>query len=237
MSRFASTGARALVVVLAAVASVAALTVSAQDEPKPAAGEFESSLPEPTEAHKVLRQEVGVWEAEITTWLAGPEQEPDVSRGVERNRMMPGGLWLISDFEAEMGGAPYHGHGHTGYDTKKQKYVGSWVDSMSTALTNLEGERDPATGAIVMEGESLDPVSGQPYRVRLVSTSDGRNSRSMTMFMGAPGGDEMIRAMEIRYTRRDGGEPKKKPGEPKKKPGEPKKKPGEPKKKPGEPDA
>jgi len=56
---------------------------------------------------------------------------PEVSTGVETNTLV-GGLWLVSDFQGRWGSQPFHGHGTFGYDTSKKKYVGIWVDSMST---------------------------------------------------------------------------------------------------------
>ena len=55
--------------------------------------------------------------------MSGPDSEPSVSKGVEVDKLMPGGLWLMNDFEGEFGGMAFHGHGVNGYDTQKKKYV------------------------------------------------------------------------------------------------------------------
>lgn len=226
MSRFASTGARVLVVAVAAVASVAALTV-AQDDPQPPREQgqagLDSFLPEPTKYHELLRQEVGVWDVEVRTYAAGPDQEPQVSKGVERNRLMAGGLWLISDFRGELAGTEYQGHGLTGYDSHKQAYVSSWADSMGAGLMVLEGNVDETSGELTLEGETVDPMSGQSLRVRLVASYDGPDSRRTVMSLAPRGGDEFVQAVEMRYTRQPDSERTKKSGEPKKKSGERKK--------------
>ena len=53
--------------------------------------------------------------------------------------MLAGGLWLISTFEGEFGGAKFEGRGQFGYDASKGKYVGTWIDSMSPNMSLLEG--------------------------------------------------------------------------------------------------
>ena len=85
------------------------------------------SPPEVTKQHEVLKQDVGVWDAEMKLWMA-PGQEPMTSKGVERNRMM-GGLWLISSFTVDLGGETFQGRGQFGYDSKKGKYIGTSISA------------------------------------------------------------------------------------------------------------
>lgn len=170
---------------------------SAQDEP----GDASAFLPRPTKEHERLQKDVGVWDAEIKTWTTGPEGEPTVSKGVERNRLLHGGLWLISNFEGDFAGIPFVGHGQTGYDPGKGKYVGAWVDSMSTRVMVQEGTYDEASETLTLEGE-LESPTGQVLEQQTVSRyKDG--VRSMTMSMRPKDSDgEFVKMMEITYTRR-----------------------------------
>ena len=105
--RSATIGARVLGMLVVAAVAVMTASVPAQDEPKGQDEDFPK--PEPTKYHRMLRKDVGVWDAEIKIWMA-PGQDPQVSRGVERNRML-GGIWLVSDFEGSFGDASFRGHG------------------------------------------------------------------------------------------------------------------------------
>ena len=131
-----------------------------------------------------------------------------MSRGVERNRML-GGIWLVSDFEGSFGDASFRGHGVYGYDSEKQKYVGTWVDTMNTTPMVMEGAYNEATKEMVFESESPDP-SGQVYETRSATTHRDDGTRVFTMSMRPKGEDgDYLTMMEITYTRRPGEDLKK----------------------------
>lgn len=159
---------------------------------------------QPTAEHKFLKSEVGVWEAEVKTYMGGPDAPPEVGKAVEVNRMMPGGLWLLSEFRGEFAGQPFTGRGQTGYDPYKKKYVGTWIDSMSPTLMILEGTYDEADRAMTLTGESVDPASGQPVKMKMVTTSKDDATRQFTMYMTAPGGGPEVKAMETTYKKLEG---------------------------------
>src|SRR5262245_51395340 len=98
----------------------------------------ELPMPKPGPEHEILKKDVGVWDATVETTMA-PGGKPSVSKGVETNALLGDGLWLIQDFKGEFAGVPFQGHGVAGYDSSKKKYVGTWVDSMSTGLSTTEG--------------------------------------------------------------------------------------------------
>src|SRR5687768_17037249 len=78
--------------------------------------------PKPTAEHEILASEEGTWDATITSFLGGPDGEPVVSKGTEINTVLTGGLWLVSKFEADLGGMKFEGRGHFGYDPLRKKY-------------------------------------------------------------------------------------------------------------------
>ena len=84
-------------------------------------------MPKPTPEHERLARDVGTWDATIKSWMQGPGSEPSVPKGVEVAKMMPGGLWVLSEFHGKFGDAAFHGQGQTGYDPVKKKYIGTWV--------------------------------------------------------------------------------------------------------------
>ena len=79
--------------------------------------------PQVTDHHKKLQREVGVWDGQMKMWMA-PDQDPQIVPLVETNTMLTGDLWLLSEFDC----GPFQGRGQIGYDTGKEKYVGTWID-------------------------------------------------------------------------------------------------------------
>jgi hypothetical protein len=155
----------------------------------------------PTEQHRKLRAEVGTWDVTIKSW-ADPNGDPIESKGTETDRLMPGGLWLIQDFRGEFGGASFRGHGTMGYDPFKKKYVGTWVDSMSSSLMTIEGDFEADGKTLVMEGNATNPADGGAIPVRLTTVATGDDTRVFTMNMKM--GDEYVKMMEMTYKKTAG---------------------------------
>lgn len=94
--------------------------------------------------HKLLEKYVGNWDAELTS-PGAPGQPPQVSKGKSTARLTGGGLWLVTDFEGTMLGAPLIGHEVMGYDNHAKQYILNWVDSSSTAMYAGEMQLDEKT--------------------------------------------------------------------------------------------
>ncbi|MDG3002793.1 DUF1579 domain-containing protein [Paludisphaera mucosa] len=160
---------------LASAAFLAVLSTAAaraQDEPV-----------KPTAEHVELAKEVGTWDAEVKIWLRGPEAPPDVSKGVEEISLMPGGLWLLSKFDGKMNGAPFSGHGISGYDPSKKKFIDVWVDSSDPHMMVLEGTYDEKTKTLTSLGKSTDPRTKAPYDVKTETVLKGEDEREFTFFI------------------------------------------------------
>lgn len=166
--------------------------------------------PKPTKEHKLLREDVGTWDATVKFW-ADPNASPTESKATEVNRLLPGGLWLLSEFKSEMGGQPFHGRGQTGFDTVKKKYVGTWVDSMTTAPMIMEGTYDEASKTLTMTGD-LESEQGKASFKEVVKRQ-GAEARSFTLYMKPGGAGDYVKIMEVDYKKR----PKAPAGEAKKK--------------------
>ncbi len=164
--------------------------VEKADKSAPPAGHMPVVKPGPE--HEALKQAAGTWDA--TVEMMEPGAPPQTSKGTETSTMV-GGLWLVSDFKSEMGGQPFEGHYVGGYDTHKKKYVGTWVDSMSTGVWHSEGTMDPATKTMTdwMEGPGPD---GKPMKHKTVTEWKDADTRVFTMYMGD------TPSMRITYKRR-----------------------------------
>jgi len=154
--------------------------------------------PTPGPEHKILAMEAGTWDATVEMFMPGAP--PMTSKGTETNTMGCGGLCLISDFKGEFGGMPFHGHGTSTWDPNKKKYVGTWIDSMSSGLSLSEGTYDAAAKKATSTMEGPDPT-GKIVKSKTVVEYKDDNTRVMSMFMTGPDGKE-VPTMKISYTKK-----------------------------------
>lgn len=140
-------------------------------------GMEEMQMPEPTAQHMELQKHVGEYEGTITMFMPGMDATPAPAQETVRTF---GPFWTTNDFTCEFMGMPYQGHGFTGYDPEKGKYVGTWIDNLSPALAIMEGEYDEAKKATVMHWEAPD-MTGKvvPHRSEIVQSKD---AYTMTFF-------------------------------------------------------
>jgi hypothetical protein len=99
-----------------------------------------------------------------------------------------------------MPGVPFQGHGLATWDAVKQKYAGSWTDSMSKGLMIGEMTWNAANKQLTgwMEGPDM---SGKVMRTRSVVEYKDNSTRVMTGYATGPDGKE-VQVLKITYTRR-----------------------------------
>ena len=184
---------------LCVVVAVAALGASATSR----AQEGGPPIPKPTAEHKILAADEGTWDANIKTFTSGPDAEPSVSKGVEVNTVMTGGLWMLSKFQGEFGGVAFEGRGQFGYDPVKKKYVGTWLDSWTPSLAVLEGSYDAKTKTMTYVGDGVGPDGKTKYTQKMVTTTKDDGTRVFTLYMkyDSAGAGE-VKFMEITYTKK-----------------------------------
>ena len=169
--------------------AVAALGSAPQDMPSPA-----------VKQHKQIQRGVGSWEGTITMHM--PDMPEPMTLPCTEVVRSVGDLWTLSRFEMDMMGTPFTGSSTFGYDKHKQKYVGTWIDSMSTGVTLMEGDLDKERKVIVMHYDQRDEASGATRKMRSETAHDG-DSMNIKFFEVADGGDRL--QMEIAMTRKGGG--------------------------------
>jgi hypothetical protein len=158
-------------------------------------------VPKPTKEHALFQKDLGTWDAAVKSWMA-PNAEPVASKGTETNTLLPGGLWMLSEFKGSFGGMDFHGRGQSGFDPSKKKYVATWIDSFSTNVMTMEGSYDEATHTITMTGDALD-MTGKPAKMKNVTNYKPDGTRAMTMFMKSEAtGPDFVKVMEINYTKK-----------------------------------
>lgn len=159
-----------------------------------------AQFPTPSKEHQVLNQESGEWDAEVTMFMGpeGPYNPPQKSKAKEINRML-GGFWLVCDFKGEFEGVPLVGHAQFGYDAKNKVYTGTWIDSFTPTPTKMVGTYDPKTKTMSYDTKGTE-MDGSPSKGKNIVVY-GKDKRVMTMYAAAPGTDDMIKVMEVVYTK------------------------------------
>ena len=175
--------------------AVSYLAASARAQESPPA-------PKPLPEHKILAADAGTWDATVKTYLGGPGSEPNVSKGVMVNEVLAGGLWVVSRFDGIFGTVKFEGRGQYGFDPVKKKYVGTWIDSVSTILSVLEGEYDARTKTMSYVGDGYDPDRKAKFTQKLVTIMKDDGTRVFTLYMKYEGEKAETKFMEITYTRR-----------------------------------
>ncbi len=155
----------------------------------------------PGPEHKVLSQMAGTWDVESKFYVAGPEADPMVTKGVDKAEMVLGGRYLREEFSSDFMGQPFQGIGFTGYNNFKKRYESTWIDSMGTGILFTQGAADRGGKTITFEGKMDEPATGQKDKpIRCVLTLVSEDKHVFEMFDAAPGGKG--RVLEITYTRK-----------------------------------
>lgn len=154
----------------------------------------------PGPEHKWLEKLAGTWTVKVKSWMA-PGQPPTESDGAAEARMMLGGRYLHEQFKSSFMGQPFEGAGVTGYDNLKKKFVGNWMDTMSTAIMATEGTVDAAGKVMTSWGMVDDPVTGRPQKMKGVLTLVDPDHHTYEMWSTGPDGKEW-KSLELAYTRK-----------------------------------
>jgi hypothetical protein len=151
----------------------------------------------PGPEHERLAKMAGKWKADVQFWH-GPG-EPETSLGVAEFKPILGGRYMEEIFNGEADGQPFEGRGISGYDNIKKKYIGLWMDSMSTSVLMTEGEWNDAEKAVVSHADSVDPL-GNKWHIRSVAREEGDNKQVYEMYKTGADGKE-FKNLQVTYTR------------------------------------
>lgn len=155
---------------------------------------------QPGEGHRFLEKLAGTWEARTQFWME-PGTPPMESTGTSVNELTLGGRYLRSEYTSEFMGAPFQGMSLDGFDNQKQKYVGLWVDTMSTLMLVFEGTCDDAGSVRTMLADYTDAASGKPAKMKGITTVVGDDEHRYEAWNTGPDGD-LFRSMEVVYKRK-----------------------------------
>jgi hypothetical protein len=150
--------------------------------------------------HKLLASMAGSWEYTAKMWMApgAPAQE---WKGTAERKMVMDGRFLHEEVSGEFGGMAFRGSGLNGYDNVQGKYVGTWIDNMSTGISRSIGTADATGKVITYEREEFDPLTKSKSKGRDVLHIESNDKEVLEFHKSLPDGKE-YKMMEIVYTRR-----------------------------------
>lgn len=152
---------------------------------------------EPGEEHAYLQRMEGSWNARVKFWMQ-PGADPQESEGKMSNQLILGGRFLQSNYEGDTPMGPFQGFSLDGYDKLEEKYVGVWADTMGTMMMVFRGHVEDDVRTMIAEYK--DPMSGNPTKMKGVTTIVGENEHKYQGYGLMPNG-EWFQQMEIVYTR------------------------------------
>lgn len=143
-------------------------------------------MPAPTKEHAWLQKFVGNWEAEADI-IMEPGKPPIKSKGTETVRPI-GGFWILSEGKSEFMGMKFDHVLTLGYDPAKQKYIGTWFDSMNSYLWKYEGTVDSTGKILTLEAEG--PCPKEPGKISKFKDTTEFKSDNHRVFTSSMLGDD-----------------------------------------------
>lgn len=120
-------------------------------------GQEPPAMPGTTAEHAWLEKFVGQWSTDMKAKM-GPDQPAMQCNGTMSSRSI-GGFWVINEMKGDMAGEPMTGIQTIGYDTTKKRYVGTWVDSMTSYMWRYEGSVDKTGKVLTLEADGPNFMS------------------------------------------------------------------------------
>lgn len=162
-----------------------------------------AQAPALTTEHALIKKDIGTWKATLKIFMgadgkADDNAQPLESEGEEVNRML-GDFWCVSNFTGEFGGMKFEGHSINGYDIEKKKYVGTWVDSISSQPMHMTGTYDEKTRTLTSETKGVD-AAGEKTEGKSTLVYQDDDHRLLTMYEIRDGKE--VKSMEIAYVRK-----------------------------------
>jgi hypothetical protein len=185
----------------APAAAAAPAAAPSADQQKAMADAWAAAAKPGPEHEWLAKSFAGDWDAAVKFVGAGGGGE---SHGVMHCKTILGGRFVQFDYDGNMDGpdgkpTPFKGMGVGAYDNGKKKFVSYWIDEMSTGTMLTEGTRDG--NVLTMDGQTTEPTSGQPMKVREVVTVTDDSHHKYELYMTGPDGT-LGKVMEIMYTKK-----------------------------------
>lgn len=153
----------------------------------------------PGEPHKMLAEETGTWDCEMTLWME-PGAKPEKYKSVAEVKMVMGGRYQEGVYKGDMMGMPFEGKSTVGYNNASKEFTTTFMDNMGTGIMVSKGTYDKATKTIKSKGETVNPIDGKKSAYREEYTFVDTNTRKLTMYDIHEGKE--FKSMEMTMKRR-----------------------------------
>lgn len=155
----------------------------------------------PGAPHQLLSGLEGCWTTHTKAWMGG-DKPPVESSGTCEQKMILGGRYLQQEYAGEMMGEPFRGINLIGFDNQRQRFVSTWIDTMSTGIYYFEGPAGADGKTISQESRYDDPDKG-PVTWRSVTRFIDDNTLEYVMYLIPKEGpeekmSEMVVTREVR---------------------------------------
>jgi hypothetical protein len=158
---------------------------------------------QPTDAHKILADDAGTWDAEVRMYFQGPEGPATTSKGVETNELVSGGKFARTTFKYKMRNKEFEGHGLMGYDPRSKEYVGTWVDNFTTIPSQMKGSYDPTKKTLTILSTVVDGAGTEMMTKKVITFVDsGIKTLEISMVVDAGGKKQEIKLMDMTAKKR-----------------------------------
>ena len=132
-----------------------------------------------SEQHAWLQQMVGEWDLEFRAEM-GPPGKPVSWTGAESVEAL-GGTWVLAETTATSPQGSFRALLTLGYDTTRETYVGSWVDSMQRNMWTYDAVLDPESTTLTLSPTiAARPEAPEPDRYRDQIQLIGPDERVLT---------------------------------------------------------
>lgn len=178
-----------------------AVPAMAQDKGAPAmdpAMEAMMKAGTPGAEHKMMADWVGSWSVKTKMMMPGAPVMEGTGSAVITSIF--GGRYFQEAFKGDMMGMPFEGMGTSGFDNVSKKFVGTWVDSMSTGIAVTEGTWDAASSTFKYDMTFNDPVTGKAKHGKISVKVVDKNTHVSEFWDEMDG--KWVKTMELTYTRK-----------------------------------
>lgn len=178
-------------------------TIAAADEAGAAAKPMDSAAAAqewmayatPGEMHKMMENETGKWNCEMTFWEHA-DAKPEKTTVTSDVKMVMDGRFQVAEYKGVMMGMDFEGMSTMGYNNASNEFESTWRDNMGTGMMVMKGKMNQDGKSMTLTGEMMDPLSKTICKMREVYTVVDENTRKMEMF-DTKGNAKEYKSMEI----------------------------------------
>ncbi|MEL1255556.1 DUF1579 domain-containing protein [Flavobacterium sp. DGU38] len=153
----------------------------------------------PGDAHKLMAEEVGTWNCDMTFW-SQPNGKAEKAASTANIQMVLGGRYQETSYQGNIMGQPFEGKSTLAYNNASEEYTTTFIDNMGTGMVVAMGKYDEKTKSIELKGEMVNPVNGKKTPYREVYNIIDSNTRKIEMYDVKNGSE--YKSMEIVMTRK-----------------------------------